>query len=186
LIVTLDLADPDAPDNLVITVTDHFGRVDVLINNAGWAPARTPLLKTSAADVDRMIAVNLRAPIALARLAGACMASQGDGGVIINLASMAARQLAPGEAVYSAVKAGLVAFTHASFAEFRRRGIRTAVILPGLTDTRLIPPNQRLDRDAMMRPDHVAAAIMSVVGAPTGVSPVEIVLEPSRDPMVGR
>jgi NAD(P)-dependent dehydrogenase (short-subunit alcohol dehydrogenase family) len=183
LIVTLDLADSDAPDNLFSTATDHFQRLDVLVNNAGWAPARTPLLKTSAADLDRMIAVNLRAPIALARLAAAFMAGQGDGGVIVNVASMAARQLAAGEAVYSAVKAGLVAFTHASFGEFRRRGIRTTVILPGFTDTALIPPNQRLDRSAMMRPDDVAAAIMSVVNAPASASPLEIVLEPSRDPM---
>src|SRR6266478_5138441 len=64
LIVLIDLATEDAPDDL-------FGSLDLLVNNAGWAPARTPLLKFSAADQDRVLAVNLRAPIALARLAAA-------------------------------------------------------------------------------------------------------------------
>jgi NAD(P)-dependent dehydrogenase (short-subunit alcohol dehydrogenase family) len=185
LIVLLDLADSDAPEALTETATSHFGRLDLLVNNAGWAPARTPLLKTTPADLDRMIAVNLRAPIALARLAAAYMARQPGGGVIINLASSGARTHASGEAVYAAAKAGLVAFTHACHPEFRRHGIRTSVILPGLTDTALIPPNKRLDRAALIQPDDVAAAIMSVVSAPASASTLEIVLEPSRDPMAG-
>lgn len=186
LIVTIDLGDVDAPDNLFGAVRDHFERIDVLVNNAGWAPPRTPLIKTSLGDVDRMIGVNLRTPIALARLAVARMARQAEGGVIINVSSMAARRLSAGEAVYSAVKAGLVAFTHSSFTELRHHRIRTAVILPGLTDTSLIPPNHRLTRGAMMRPEDVAAAIMSVVEAPAPATPLEIVLEPSRDPMARR
>ncbi|MGH7836357.1 MAG: SDR family oxidoreductase [Candidatus Binataceae bacterium] len=185
LIVLLDLADGEAPAALFETAIGHFGRLDVLVNNAGWAPARTPLLKTTPADLDRMIAVNLRAPIALARLAAAQMAQQPAGGAIVNVASSAARSHAAGEAVYSATKAGLVAFTHACYPEFRRSRIRTSVILPGLTDTALIPPNKRLDRAAMIQPDDVAAAIMNVVNA-AGASPLEIVLEPSRDPMGSR
>jgi len=185
LIVLLDLADADAPEALCETATGHFGRLDLLVNNAGWAPARTPLLKTTPADLDRMIALNLRAPIALARLAATCMARQPDGGVIVNVASSAARTHAADEAVYSAAKAGLVAFTHACFPEFRRHNVRTAVILPGLTDTALIPPNKRLDRAAMIQPDEVASAILSVANATATASPLEIVLEPSRDPMGG-
>ncbi|HLW70042.1 MAG TPA: SDR family oxidoreductase [Candidatus Binataceae bacterium] len=185
LIVLLDLADADAPEALCETATGHFGRLDLLVNNAGWAPARTPLFKTTPADLDRMIALNLRAPIALARLAATYMAQQQSGGVIVNVASSAARAHLPGEAVYAAAKAGLVAFTHACYEEFRRHNIRTSVILPGLTDTALIPPNKRLDRTAMIQPDDVAAAILSVANAQASASPLEIVLEPARDPMSG-
>ena len=73
LIVLVDLASEDAPDLLVGAALDCYGRIDVLVNNAGWAPPRTPLLKMRPGDVDRMIAVNLRAPIALTRLAAVAM-----------------------------------------------------------------------------------------------------------------
>ncbi|HKV53206.1 MAG TPA: SDR family oxidoreductase [Candidatus Binataceae bacterium] len=185
LIVLVDLADSDAPDNLFGAMMDHFGRIDLLINNAGFAPPRTALVKTSAADQDRMIAVNLRAPIALARLAAAQMARRGEGGTIINIASSSARFTPVGEAIYAATKAGLVAFTHACFAEFRDHRVRIAALLPGLTDTPFIPNNKRLERTAMLRAEDVAAAVLNVVNAPPGVSPIEIVLEPALDPMRG-
>ena len=64
------------------------------------------------------------------------------GGAIINIASSAARRMPPGEAIYAAAKAGLIAFTHAAFAELRDRGIKLSVIIPGLIDTALIPHEQ--------------------------------------------
>ena len=185
LIVLIDLAQEDAPDCLIETVFDHFGRLDVLVNNAGWAPARTPLIKLGGEDQDRILAVNLRAPIALARLAAIRMATQPGGGAIINVASSAARRMPPGEAVYAAAKAGLIAFTHATFAELRDRGIKLSVIIPGLADTSLIPQNKRLDRSLMLRPEDIAAAVMTIIHAPAGVCPIEMVLEPQRDPMRG-
>jgi NAD(P)-dependent dehydrogenase (short-subunit alcohol dehydrogenase family) len=185
LIVLIDLAQEDAPDCLIETAYEHFGRLDVLVNNAGWAPARTPLIKLGGNDQDRILAVNLRAPIALARLAATRMAAHESGGAIVNIASTTARRTPSGEAVYAAGKAGLIAFTHAAFAELRDRGIKLSVIIPGLVDTSLIPHNKRLDRSLMLRPEDVATAVMMVVNAPAGVCPVEIVLEPQRDPMRG-
>jgi NAD(P)-dependent dehydrogenase (short-subunit alcohol dehydrogenase family) len=183
LIVLIDLAQDDAPECLIETTLDHFGHVDVLVNNAGWAPARTPLIKLCSADQDRILATNLRAPIALSRLAAARMAAREGGGVIVNIASIAARRMPPGEAIYAAAKAGLIAFTHAAFAELRGRGIKLSVIIPGLIDTPLIPQNKRLDRSLMLRPEDLAAAVMTIVNAPANVCPIEMVLEPQRDPM---
>lgn len=185
LIVLIDLAQEEAPESLIDAACDHFGRLDVLVNNAGWAPARTPLIKSRAADQDRILATNLRAPIALARLAAMRMTAQQTGGVIVNLASVAARRMPAGEATYAAAKAGLIAFTHAAFAELRERGIKLSVIIPGLIDTALIPHNKRLDRSLMLRPENVAAAVMHIIEAPSGVCPVELVLEPQRDPVGG-
>ena len=185
LIVLLDLAQEDAPGCLIDTAFDHFGQIDMLVNNAGWAPARTALIKLSTTDQDRILAINLRAPIALARLAAKRMVSQAHAGLIVNVASDAARRMPPGEAIYAAAKAGLIAFTHAAFAELRDRGIKVSVIIPGLVDTSLIPHNKRLDRALMLRPEDVAAAVMTIVNAPTGVCPIELVLEPQRDPLRG-
>jgi dehydrogenase/reductase SDR family member 4 len=185
LIVLIDLAQEDAPECLIETAYDHFGRLDVLVNNAGWAPARTPLIKLGSADQDRVLAINLRAPIALSRLAAMRMAVQEGGGVIVNVASIAARRMPAGESIYAAAKAGLIAFTHAAFAELRDRGIRLSVIIPGLIDMALIPQNKRLDRSLMLRPEDIAAAVMTIVNAPANVCPIEMVLEPQRDPMRG-
>jgi len=185
LIVLIDLAQEDAPECLIDTAFEHFGQVDVIVNNAGWAPPRTPLVKFKIADQDRVLAVNLRAPIAITRLGATRMASHEYPGIIVNIASSAARRMPSGEAIYAAAKAGLIAFTHAAFAELRSRGIKLSVIIPGLVDTPLIPHNKRLDRALMLRPEDVAAAVMTIVNAPAGVCPVEIVLEPQRDPMRG-
>lgn len=181
LIVLIDLTAEDGPETLFTTLIDHFGRLDVLVNNAGWGPARTALHKTSVADQDRMLALNLRAPIALARLAAATMVAQGSG-AIINIASTAGRAAPPSEAIYAATKAGLIAFSRACFAELRHSGVKVSVVIPGLVDTALIPSNKRLDRTRMISPEQVAAAVMQVVNSPAAVCPVEIVLEPQLDP----
>jgi NADP-dependent 3-hydroxy acid dehydrogenase YdfG len=181
LIVLVDLASEDAPDLLVGAALDCYGSIDVLVNNAGWAPPRTPLLKMRPVDIDRMIAVNLRAPIALTRLAAAAMTPQGKG-TIINVASSAAIKAPAGEAVYAATKSALIAFTHASFHEMRQSGLKLTVIVPGLVDTALIPNNKRLDRDAMLSTSDVAHAVMQIVSSPAGACPVEVTLEPQLDP----
>ena len=181
LIVLVDLATDDAPDLLIGAALDCYGRVDVLVNNAGWAPPRTPLLKMRPADADRMIALNLRAPIALTRLAAAAMTSRGIG-TIVNVASSAAIKAPAGEAVYAATKAALIAFTRAAFHEMRQNGLKLSVIVPGLVDTALIPNNKRLDRAAMLSADDVAHAVMQIVNSPAGVCPVEVTLEPQIDP----
>ncbi len=181
LIVLVDLADEDSAEAVVETALDLFGRIDVLVNNAGWAPPRTALVKMRGSDADRILAVNLRAPIALSRMAATAMAERGSG-AIVNIASSAARNLAAGEAVYAASKAGLVAFTHAAFAELGDRGIKVSVVIPGLVDTTLIPNNKRLDRELMLAPDDVAAAVLDIVKSPARVCPVEVVLHPQRRP----
>ncbi len=182
LIVLVDLAQPESADNLVVAALEHYGRIDLIVNNAGWSPARTALAKLSEDDLDRILAVNLRAPIAITKIAADAMSRRGAG-AIVNIASAAARKTPAGEAVYAAAKAGLVAFTHAAFAELRSRGVKLAVIIPGLVDTALIPANKRLDRTAMLAPGDVAEAVLQVVRAPARACPIEIVLEPQFDPM---
>ncbi len=181
LIVLIDLASDDAPAAVMDTVLECYGRLDVLVNNAGWAPPRASITRMRAEDLDRIIAVNLRAPIALTRLAALQMTRQGSG-AIINLCSSAAHKTPAGEAVYAASKAGLLAFTRASFGDLRASGIKLAAISPGLVDTSLIPPNKRLDRAMMLAPGDVAQAVMQIVNSPARACPVELALEPQFDP----
>jgi NAD(P)-dependent dehydrogenase (short-subunit alcohol dehydrogenase family) len=185
LIVLVDLADSEAPDALIDTAVGLYGRLDVLINNAGWAPSRRTLTKITTAEQDRMLAVNLRAPIALTRLAAAQMLKRG-GGTIINIASTAGLKSPPMEAIYAATKAGLIAFTRACFSELREDGVRVSVVIPGLVDTELIPANKNLERARMLRPHDVAIAIGQILRSPPEVCPIELVIEPSRDPQRSR
>lgn len=182
LIVLLDLTHAEAAEALVESTVEHYGRLDVLVNNAGWAPARTALSKLREEDIERILAINLRAPISLTRMAAVQMVRQGSG-TIVNIASNAARLTPQGEAVYAAAKAGLIAFTRAAFADLRESGIRVSAIIPGLVDTSLIPHNKRLNRSAMLRAEDVAAALMHIVKAPAHACPVEISLEPQSDPL---
>ena len=181
LIVLIDLAGEESPEALFSAALDHFERIDVLVNNAGWAPPRSAVQKTSDADQDRMMAVNLRAPIALTRLAAREMTKH-RAGAIINIASSAGRMAPAFEAIYAATKAGLIAFSRACFAELRQSGIKVSLIIPGLVDTALIPHNKRLERRVMLSAEQVAAAVVQVINSPASVCPVEIVIEPQFDP----
>ncbi len=181
LIVLIDLADSEAPQALIEAVIERYGRIDVLVNNAGWAPPRRALVKIGADDQDRMLAVNLRAPIALTRLGAAQMLKQGAG-AIVNVASNAGLRAPAMESIYAAAKAGLIAFSRACFSELREGGVRVSVVIPGLVDTRLIPPNKHLNRALMLKPQDVARAILQIVTSAPETCPVEVLLEPSRNP----
>jgi NAD(P)-dependent dehydrogenase (short-subunit alcohol dehydrogenase family) len=100
----------DELDGLVKAAYDAFGRVDVLVNNAGMSPLYDSLDTVTEALFDKVIAVNLKGPFRLAALVGPRMAD-GDGGSIINISSAAAARPRPDVLPYAAAKAGLNALT---------------------------------------------------------------------------
>ncbi len=124
----------------VIDVTlARFGRLDYLFNIAGGGrPAF--LLDQPTEAIDAQIDLNLKGPLLGMRLAGAVMARQG-GGHIINVASLAGVAPTPGNALYSAAKAGLRHASLAAAIELRRQGVAVTVIAPDLVDTPLMRAN---------------------------------------------
>ena len=135
-IFPMDVADPEACENLFKKAQFEFGRVDVLINNAGYH-MRGLVEQVDAVDLAKMIDVNLRAPIMLTRLAIPHLREAG-GGAIINVGSLAGRTHVPGSAGYSASKSGLRAFTYALAEELRGSGIKIGIVSPGPIDTGFI------------------------------------------------
>ena len=117
---------------LVETTVDAFGRIDVLVNNAGIAPVPPSLLEVSAELFDKTIAVNLKGPLRLTALVAEQMR---PGGSIINISSKASLHPTAFTVVYAAAKAGLNALTKAAANEFGPKGIRVNAIVCGTFHT---------------------------------------------------
>ncbi|MCJ0977784.1 SDR family oxidoreductase [Rhodococcus sp. ARC_M12] len=124
----------DALDSLVDASYEHFGKVDILINNAGMSPLYDSVDTISEALFDKVLGVNLKGPFRLAALIGTRMA-QGDGGSIINISSAASTKPRPDVLPYAAAKAGLNAIT-VGLAKTFGPSVRTNAIMAGtfLTD----------------------------------------------------
>lgn len=126
-----DLADPDAPRALVEQTLERYGRIDVVVNNAG-IQYTAPATDVPMDEFRRVVAVNLEAPFELAREAARSMIEQGTGGSIVNIASiwgMAGIGVIR-DAAYAASKGGLINLTRQLAAEWARAGVRVNAIAP--------------------------------------------------------
>jgi 2-hydroxycyclohexanecarboxyl-CoA dehydrogenase len=130
-----DVTSRESVEAMVAQVHRQFGRIDVLVNNAGWDKA-SPFVDSDPADWDRVIAINLYGVLHTCKAVLPIMAERGSGSVV-NLASDAGRVGSSGEAVYSAAKGGVIAFTKTIAREMARHGINANAVCPGPTDTAL-------------------------------------------------
>ena len=130
-----DLADLDFCRRAVEETAAHFGRLDVLVNNAAWRKVET-LRETDVETWDRTLRICLTAPAFLAKWAAEIMQRQG-GGVIVNVSSIRAQFSDGTAAAYVAAKGGLSALTHEVAALYGSRGIRVVAVAPGAIDTQL-------------------------------------------------
>jgi NAD(P)-dependent dehydrogenase (short-subunit alcohol dehydrogenase family) len=127
-----DLADPAAVAGVVDATLDRFGRVDVLVNNAGFG-RRAPAEEASLSTFRTVLEVNLVAPFALAQHAARWMIESGTSGSIVNVASIwgvVGMGQIP-DAAYSASKGALVNMTRELAAQWARKGVRVNTIAPG-------------------------------------------------------
>jgi 2-hydroxycyclohexanecarboxyl-CoA dehydrogenase len=130
-----DVTSRESVADMVEQVKNQFGRIDVLVNNAGWDKAG-PFVDSDPADWDRVIAINLYGVLNTAKAVLPIMAEQGSGSVV-NLGSDAGRVGSSGEAVYSAAKGGVIAFTKSLAREMARHQVNVNCVCPGPTDTAL-------------------------------------------------
>ncbi len=131
--VRCDVRDPDAVEALVQEVVDRHGRLDVLVNNAGGSPYALAA-EASPRLVDKVLGLNLTAPLVLARAANAVMQGQETGGVVVNVSSVSALRPSPGTAAYGAAKAGLDSLTRSLAVEWGPR-VRVNSVDVGLCRT---------------------------------------------------
>ena len=133
--VRCDVASETDIRALMDGTRDQFGRIDILVNNAG-AVARLPVHELPVEDWDMVMNVNLRGLFLCTKYALPAMLDQGSG-CIINISSGAGVVGPPNRSAYAASKHGVMGFTKTLVAEYLRRGIRSHVILPDATVSRM-------------------------------------------------
>lgn len=182
LVVPTNVTEDRQLTALVDRTLARYDRIDILVNNAGGGTPRTPITKARLSDWEWTLRVNLWATMVLSKLVLPGMIEHRRG-AIINMCSLAGTTGKAGEAAYAAAKFGVRGFTQSVFDEVHEYGIKVSSIFPGYVDTAMIPPNRRVDRTKMLRPEDVAEAVHSVVTSSARVCPVEIVLQPQHDPL---
>ena len=178
--IGLDVGDPAGAARAVEEAVGQFGRLDVLVNNAG-ADVTLPLEQITPDAWLRVIGTNLNGPFLLARQAAVHMRRQG-GGHIINIASTAAKRAWPNATAYHASKWGLLGLSHALHAELRPQGIKvTAVIAGGMRTPFLLDRFPDLDPAKLQDPMNVAQAIKTVLLLPPESVVAEITVLPMQE-----
>lgn len=163
-ILSLDLADADAPQAMLDHAISAFGKVDILVNNAG-------ILRTShhdafdLAELDRLIAVNYSAVVRSSVLFARHMKAGGSG-QIINLSSIGAGIVAAGTGIYGGLKAALERFTEVLRIELAGSGVRIGLVAPGTTSTEIFEDMKKQGEQGWdefippMQPEDIARAIL--------------------------
>lgn len=174
-----DVREEASVQTAAAAVVERFGKVDILINNAGYFHAES-FLSFSVADFDDQLAVNLRSAFLVSRafVSGMIARQRGD---IVNVGSIAARQAHPGGTGYCAAKAGLDGLSRVMREELKPHGIRVTVVHPGPIATPSWAESG-VPEEQLMPPEDVAAAIIDLVHLSSRTVVEEVILRPMRWP----
>lgn len=137
LYVAGDLTEAGTPERIVDEVVDHFGRLDVLVNNAGRRHAGL-IVDNPVEELHDVFALNAVAPMAMTAAAARAMIRLGEGGAIINMLSRLATSGVPTLTTYTATKGALAAYTKGAAVELAPHNIRVNAVSPGMALTPLI------------------------------------------------
>lgn len=186
LVQPVDVTDQDSVDQFIHAALTRFGRLDVLVNNAGLMPL-SPLAALKLDEWNRMIDVNIRGVLHGIAAVLPVMQAQGSGQVI-NISSIGGHAVYPTAAVYCATKYAVLAISEGLRQENDK--IRVTVISPGVTESDLADTITDLGAKAMMEDFRkialparaIAEAIAFAVDQPSGVDVSEIIVRPTASP----
>lgn len=183
LVCALDVADYDSVQQMVKDVLDTFGRIDVLVNNAGHSSHNRRLLNITPEEIRQVIDSNLIGTIFCTQAVVPSML-EAKSGTIINVSSLAAIHAGPFSGLaYGAAKAAVNNFTEFLNADLVNTGIRASVIMPGEIDTpildlRPIPPSGEA-RATMVDVDETSKVINLIASLPQRVNIPELIIRPT-------
>ena len=135
--VVSDVTDPASVQDLVARTVDEFGRVDIVVNNAGAARGedRVPVVDLDVDEWHKVLNVNLTGTFLMSKYFGKHIIDGGNGGSIVNISSIAGKLWPANSGAYASSKAGIQALTAAMAGEVGRFGVRVNAICPGIIDT---------------------------------------------------
>ena len=184
-----DLTRPETAGEIVADIERRFGRLAILVNNAGLNIAARAWRDLGPANIDTVLQGNLSAAFYCAAAALHPMRRARDG-VLIHTASWAGKYISPVSGpAYTAAKHAVVAMSQSINVEEFRNGIRSTAILPAevatpILDRRPVPPSAE-DRAAMLQPDDLGALILFVATRQAGVCVNEVTISPTTNRMYG-
>jgi NADP-dependent 3-hydroxy acid dehydrogenase YdfG len=176
----LDLSELDRVSAKIAMIAAESDNLDILVNNAGMAYTGS-IADTPLADWQQVIGLNLTSVFQCVQGILPHMRQQ-QSGIIVNVSSIAGKQVFPNWGIYSVSKFGLMALTQAIAGEERANGIRVTAICPGSVNTPLwdtATVQADFDRSAMLTPEMVAEGILYAVLAPAGAVVEELTIMPS-------
>ncbi len=179
-VLPCDVADLHSVEAAAKHVDQTFGRIDVLVNNAGVGGFGGPLHQLPPDGWDQILNTNLRGVYYVIRSFAPTMI-RARGGHIINVSSLAGKNALPNGAAYAASKWGLNGLSYSVAEELRGHNIRVSVICPGSVDTELSPHTGK-DPAKMLQPDDVAHAVKMLVTQAPQSFVSEILLRPTQKP----
>ena len=172
IIVQGDAADAATAARLVAETVRAFGRIDILINNAGMLQ-RTPFLDIAEEEWDRILDTNLKGTFLIGQAVARQMVAQGDGGKIINISSLNQFNAGLNVAHYAVSKAGVGMLTKAMALELAQHDIRVNAIAPGLIETDM--NRQAIARDEF-REGRLARIPLKLIGRPDDLVAIAVLL----------
>lgn len=175
--VVCDVRDPESCRRLVDAAVDRFGRLDVLVNNAGLGTF-APIDELSIEDWRAQIDTNLGGVFYCSKAAIPHLSAAGDSW-IVNIGSLAGRHAFPGGTGYNASKFGLLGMSEAMMLDLRYRNIRVSHIMPGSVNTRF-RGQAGTEGDWKLDPRDVAQAVVDLLAYPGRALPSRIEMRPSR------
>ena len=187
-VVSFDVRDEQACNNLLSLLPEEFAEIDILVNNAGLASGLEHINEGASDDWNAMIDTNVKGLLYITRVVSNQMIARGKGGHIVNLGSTAGTQVYENGNVYCATKHAVHAISHGMRIDLLRHRIRVTEIRPGMVETefsvvRFHGDKQRADGVYKgLKPlvgEDVAAAIVWATSQPEHVNIGEIVLTPT-------
>ena len=176
--VPCDVADPDACARLVSETVERLGRLDVLVNNAGFGIFK-PISELTVDEWRRQVDVNLGGVFYMSKAALPHLSASGDG-FIVNIGSLAGRNFFAGGTGYNASKAGLVAMSEAMMLDVRYDDVRVSIVMPGSVNTSFRGKTRSTKRSWPLEADDCALTVMQLLDYPKGAHVSKVEMRPAQ------
>jgi 3-oxoacyl-[acyl-carrier protein] reductase len=176
--VTCDVSDPAACQRVVDDAVERWGRLDLLVNNAGFGIFE-PISEMTVEDWRRQVEVNLGGVFYMSKAALPHLSASGDG-FIINIGSLAGRNAFAGGTGYNASKFGLVGLSESMMLDVRYDDVRVSLIMPGSVNTGFRGKTASQERSWPLEADDCALAVMQLLDYPKGAHVSRVEMRPSQ------